>query len=210
MEKQSYKEREKHRRKEEILATAERLLLERGYANLNMDELAEVVGISKPTLYQHFKSKEELAAEVFIRGFRETETFLAEPLTGPAIERIIGLIRWSITKRQSAGNTIAGLRPDMLWTVLRGNPDVEACKAQVHSHLFGLVEQAKLEGDIVGDIPTPIVMHSIFSLQWSLNNPSIQAEVADNPAKLQSVIESLIHLFLHGVTPPTTGHSNRN
>jgi TetR/AcrR family transcriptional regulator, cholesterol catabolism regulator len=210
MGKQSYKEREKHRRKQEILATAERLLIERGYANLNMDELAEVVGISKPTLYQHFKSKEELAAEVFIRGFRETEQFLAEPLSGPAIERITDLIRWSITKRHSAGNTIAGLRPDMIWTVLRGNPDVDACKAQVYKHMVALIDRAKEEGDIVPEIPTSIVVHSVVSMQWALNNPALQAEIAEDPARLQLIIESMQHLFLHGVTPTSGAHSNQN
>src|SRR5688572_26251872 len=85
MGKQSYKEREKQRREEEILTSAERLLMERGYANLNMDELAEYVGLSKPTLYQHFKSKEELAARVFMRGFEETESFLAQPLDEPSM-----------------------------------------------------------------------------------------------------------------------------
>src|SRR5689334_482556 len=104
MEKQSYKERERNRREEEILATAERLLVERGYANLNMDELADVVGISKPTLYQHFKSKDELAAQVFLRGYYATEKFLAEPLDGPAIERLKSLTRWWLTKRFASGN----------------------------------------------------------------------------------------------------------
>ena len=53
MKKHSYKEIERQRREEDILHVAERLLLERGYGNLNMDELADAVGISKPTLYQH-------------------------------------------------------------------------------------------------------------------------------------------------------------
>src|SRR5258705_1780197 len=113
MTKQSYKERERQRREDEILNCAEQLFVERGYANVNMDDLAEVVGISKPTLYQHFKSKEELIAEVFIRGFRETADFLAEATTGKAIDRIAEFIRWSITKRHSTGY-LTGLRPDIV------------------------------------------------------------------------------------------------
>jgi AcrR family transcriptional regulator len=201
MGKQSYKEREKQRREEEILTSAERLLSERGYANLNMDELAEYVGLSKPTLYQHFKSKEELAARVFLRGFEETENFLAQPLNEPAIERITNLMRWSITKRYSAGNVMAGMRPDTLWNAMRGNPEIEARKQRVHAYVSALVETARLEGAIDANLPTLIVVQSMFCLQWALHNPALQDQLAGTPEALQSTIDSLIHVFLRGVTP---------
>jgi AcrR family transcriptional regulator len=201
MGRESYKEREKRRREDDILITAERLLAERGYANLTMDELAEVVGISKPTLYQHFKSKEELTAQVFIRGFVETEQFLAEPLTEPAIDRILAMIRWSITRRQSVGNVFTTLRPDLFWNVLRANPQVEECKAQVHTHLIKLIEIAKSEGDIAQEVPTPMVLHSVLSLQWALHSPMLQAQIAQNPDNLSGVIDHLLYMFRYGVTP---------
>jgi AcrR family transcriptional regulator len=201
MGKQSYKEREKKRREEEILTSAERLLLERGYANLSMDDLAEYVGLSKPTLYQHFKSKEELAARVFMRGFEETENFLAQPLDEPAIDRLTNLMRWSITKRYSAGNFMAGLRPDTLWNAIRGNIDIEARKQRVHTYVSVLVETAKSEGAINTDLPTLIVVQSMFCLQWALHNPALQEQLAGSPEALQSTIDSLIHVFLRGVTP---------
>ena len=82
MGKITYKEKEKQRREVEILQKAAQLLTERGFANLNMDDLAEVVGISKPTLYQHFKSKDDLVTQVVIENFRVMDEKFQQTLTG--------------------------------------------------------------------------------------------------------------------------------
>src|SRR5688500_15556461 len=108
MGREGYKEREKSRREDDILKMAEQLIGERGYANLTMDELAEMVGISKPTLYQHFKSKEDIAVRACIRGFDEVVQFLEQPLREPAIERLTGLLRWWVTKRAGVGGNLMG------------------------------------------------------------------------------------------------------
>ncbi|ORV86775.1 TetR family transcriptional regulator [Mycobacterium interjectum] len=45
-------------REQAILATAERLLEERGFAAISVDDLAKGAGLSRPTFYFYFKSKE--------------------------------------------------------------------------------------------------------------------------------------------------------
>jgi AcrR family transcriptional regulator len=45
-------------REQAILATAERLLEERALADISVDDLAKGAGISRPTFYFYFKSKE--------------------------------------------------------------------------------------------------------------------------------------------------------
>jgi TetR/AcrR family transcriptional regulator, ethionamide resistance regulator len=45
-------------REQAILATAERLLEERAFADISVDDLAKGAGISRPTFYFYFKSKE--------------------------------------------------------------------------------------------------------------------------------------------------------
>ncbi len=45
-------------REQAILATAERLLEERGLAGISVDDLAKGAGLSRPTFYFYFKSKE--------------------------------------------------------------------------------------------------------------------------------------------------------
>ena len=54
------------RRREEILAVAERLILDQGFAETTMQRVAEEAGASKETLYRHFKSKDDLLLEIVL------------------------------------------------------------------------------------------------------------------------------------------------
>src|SRR5215468_5145452 len=99
MKKHSYKEIERQRREEEILTIAERLLMERGYENLNMDELAEEVGISKPTLYQYFNSKDELIAQALIHMIGKMEDFFSETTENSPLEQLEQFLRKMLMNR---------------------------------------------------------------------------------------------------------------
>lgn len=58
------KERERNRRKEEIIVAAEKLFFTKGIENTTMDNVAEKAELSKGTLYLYFKSKEEIHWEI--------------------------------------------------------------------------------------------------------------------------------------------------
>lgn len=49
-------------RSEQLLELADRLFAERGFHGASMDELARRAGVSKPVIYDHFGSKEQLFA----------------------------------------------------------------------------------------------------------------------------------------------------
>jgi AcrR family transcriptional regulator len=63
-------------RREEILAASLRLFGERGLYGVSTRQIAQAVGISQPTLYAYFASKDQIAAELAIRAFAELETRL--------------------------------------------------------------------------------------------------------------------------------------
>jgi AcrR family transcriptional regulator len=54
------KEREVRERELRLIEVARRMLVAQGYAGLSMDRLAEATEYSKGTIYQHFKTKEDL------------------------------------------------------------------------------------------------------------------------------------------------------
>lgn len=58
----SRKQREIREREGLILDVARRLLVQRGYFGLNMDRIAAETEYSKGTIYQHFRSKEDVLA----------------------------------------------------------------------------------------------------------------------------------------------------
>src|ERR1700716_3978731 len=52
------------RRRRQLLDVALRVFAERGYHPTSMNDLAEAAGVTKPVLYQHFRSKRALYLEL--------------------------------------------------------------------------------------------------------------------------------------------------
>jgi AcrR family transcriptional regulator len=61
------KEREKERRRQQILVSAKRVFSDRGYTRTTMEDIANEAELSPGTLYLYFKNKEELFASLSLR-----------------------------------------------------------------------------------------------------------------------------------------------
>jgi len=65
------RKRDTSRKRESILNGAMQVFTEMGYDNASMDRIAEVAGVSKRTVYNHFANKENLFQEVIARFLKE-------------------------------------------------------------------------------------------------------------------------------------------
>ena len=70
------KEREKERRREEIITAAEKVFFSKGVDTATMEEVSEAAELSKATLYLYFSSKEELYFAIFLRGQKLMANFI--------------------------------------------------------------------------------------------------------------------------------------
>ena len=66
-----------------ILDCAMLRVAEGGFANLTMQALAEDVGVATGSLYRHFSSKGELAAQVFVMASQREVAALASAFSAP-------------------------------------------------------------------------------------------------------------------------------
>lgn len=84
------KEREKELRREEILAAAEKVFIEKGLAAATMDEIAERAELGKSTLYLYYKSKEDLYLAVTMRGGEHLFSMLQEVVSTnePSVKQV--------------------------------------------------------------------------------------------------------------------------
>jgi TetR/AcrR family transcriptional regulator, cholesterol catabolism regulator len=76
-------------RREELTRIAARLFAEKGYQGTSLADLAEALGVQKPSLYHHIASKEDLLWEVAWEGAEAFHAALdAVDASLPATERI--------------------------------------------------------------------------------------------------------------------------
>lgn len=64
-----------------MIEKIQELLLKYGIRSLSMDDIAQELGISKKTLYQHFKNKKDLVMQVVMHGVEEQSCKFKEIIT---------------------------------------------------------------------------------------------------------------------------------
>lgn len=77
----SRKERERKARKELIIDVTERIIEERGFENITMDEIAEKAEMGKGSLYLYFKNKTSIILAICDRGSRILNRSMSKVLT---------------------------------------------------------------------------------------------------------------------------------
>ena len=71
-----------------ILSAALKVFSNSGYSGTSMDAVAEAAGLSKPTLYQYFASKEQLFATMMLQKRDDMLSPLRDPGTGDMVVQL--------------------------------------------------------------------------------------------------------------------------
>lgn len=104
--------REKLRRTEEILLAAQRVMLAKGYTGSTMDDIAAEAGLTKPTVYQYFKTKEELFMH------------MVEPLIQTLALKLESIRIMLEEKGYNSGRDIVREVFDVYYSTFEENPDL--------------------------------------------------------------------------------------
>jgi AcrR family transcriptional regulator len=163
----SLKERQRQEREALILQVAEEVLMEKGYYETSIDEIAARVGIAKGTVYLHFPSKEDLTVAI---GMREIKQLIAEiediaSIEGSAeskLERILQRLYGTFVKRmQLLSGMFHSVAPNQL---KEQGKKLIALWEQAAERVQIIIEQGKAAGEFTADIPTPVMVSAFFSL----------------------------------------------
>jgi AcrR family transcriptional regulator len=182
--------------KQNIRLSAEKLFRQRGYAAIGMRELAKAVGIEAPSIYNHYKSKDELLGEIcfdiaaqFFQAFDEAvarEDKLPKKLKA-AIKAHIGVIAINIEASEVFFNE---------WMFLE-EPNLGKFKKQRHDYEMkfrDLLDRGIKEGDFK-EMNSKLIAFAIFSAL----NATHELYASNEKLSQQEIADSICELLLKGL-----------
>lgn len=164
-----------------ITASVNRLLSEKGFDAMTVDEVAAEVGIAKASLYKHFSSKEELACAAMVQAMQKAQGFLEnlnqeiDSANGSpagqsnatkgsmAMNKLMASTRWTL-QLKLAGEmpTLPSQNSSLRATLMASRPYMDGLMS-VSDMLGGWIVQAQQEGFINAALPPIAVLYTLFA-----------------------------------------------
>ena len=166
MSRLSFKEQVLRVREDAIVSSVNRLLADKGFDLMTVDEVAADVGIAKASLYKHFASKEALAAAAMVRLLERTLAFLdqqAARSAASAFERLSAMIRWALELQLAGEMPTVPSQNSSLRAELLANKIYLDLLMQVTERLGSWIQQAQTDGDIDPELPPEVVLLTVFA-----------------------------------------------
>ena len=160
----SFKEQMLLAREDAIIQAVNRLLADKGFEAMTVDQVAADAGIAKASLYKHFSSKEDLACAAMVWVMRRAQEFLtALPADASPVDHLREVVRWMM------GIKLAGEMPSLpsqnssLRATLMANQDYMDGLMEVSDTLGAWIESAQAQGAINPKLPAIAVLYTLYA-----------------------------------------------
>lgn len=167
MAKVSFREQVLRAREDAIVSSVNRLLAEKGFDLMTVDEVAADVGIAKASLYKHFTSKEELAAAAMIRILERALAFLDEQGTrapeAAAVEQLKAVARWTMQVQLAGEMPSLPAQNSSLRAALTTNKAYIDRLMEVSDRLGEWITAAQAAGDLNPALPPEVILYTLFA-----------------------------------------------
>lgn len=165
----SFREQVLRVREDAIVASVNRLLAEKGFDLMTVDEVAADVGIAKASLYKHFPSKEALAAAAMVRLLERTQALVDEQAArgergeATAFQRIEAVTRWALEVQLAGEMPTLPSQNSSLRAELMGNRRYLDLLMQVSDRLGEWIVQAQADGELDPALPPEVILYTVFA-----------------------------------------------
>jgi TetR/AcrR family transcriptional regulator of autoinduction and epiphytic fitness len=164
--KRSFRERMHIAREDAIVSAVNRLLAEKGFEAMTVDEVAAEVGIAKASLYKHFPSKEDLAAAAMVRVMDRARAFLdrlqADTAARP-IDQLKAVARWTMEVQLDGEMPSLPSENSSLRATLIGNKAYMDGLMDVSERLGGWITAAQADGSLSAALPPIAVLYTMYA-----------------------------------------------
>jgi AcrR family transcriptional regulator len=185
-------------KRDAVLRAAAKLFRENGYDGVSLNELAEVLKITKPTIYYYVKSKDDLISQIKWTAQDEVLAFTkaAEEREGMAYDKLREImLKYALFMTTDYGVCLALVPPRSMDPKIRD--EIYARVSQANQAIYRVLETGKKDGSLAFDDPV-IANHALFG---SLNWIGFWFE-ARGRLSAQQVVEQQVSLLLDGVRGP--------
>lgn len=195
----SLKQRQREDRERLILDYTEKTLLEKGYYDVSMDEIAIGVGIAKGTLYLHFPKKEDL---VYALVKPKMNSFLssveqARALPGSPKKKLEFLL-----KRELSGTFFQFLMKsstDMTAIFKSHETEINEILSRTFDGIHEILDEGKRVGLFDPDLPVEFMSSAFINLF----EPHLYQEmVIEREMPAEVYIRHTVNLFFKGIMNP--------
>jgi len=192
-----FKKQQFEAREEAILDAVNKLLSEKGFDLMTMDDVADEVGVAKGSLYKHFSSKEKLAAAAMSRLLTNTIEALDQfPEAWSAGRKLEEVLRWTLQQRLRGGVPHLPSTRGALQRALLMNLEYLALAFRVNKRLYALVTAAREAGDISAEISDEVV---VFTLYARSCDPTMDFLQRDGKLKDDEIVEAMVKTTFGGL-----------
>ena len=184
-------------RQQAILATAEQLLDERPFADISVDDLAKGAGISRPTFYFYFASKEAVLLTLWEGVIQDADAAL-ESL--PDVEAADGRDIWRPGIKVFL-DTFGNHRGVTVAASGSGNRDVREVFAKFMQKWIDFTAAAIEVERRRGAAPVTLPAHDIATALNLMNERALLAAFAAETPRIpqERVLDSLVHIWTSAV-----------
>jgi len=162
----SFREQVLRSREDAIVSSVNRLLAEKGFDLMTVDEVAADVGIAKASLYKHFASKEALAAAAMVRVLERGAALLDELAARPELTplaRLRAVARWALEQQLLGEMPTLPSQNSTLRAELLGSKAYVDLLMKSSDQLGEWIVQAQASGDIDPTLPPEVVLYTVFA-----------------------------------------------
>lgn len=160
----SFRARMHEAREDAIVSVVNRLLAEKGFEAMTLDEVAAEVGIAKASLYKHFPSKEDLAAAAMVRVMDRARAFLDTlDSTRPPVELLREVARWMMQVQLAGEMPSLPSENSSLRTTLMQNKAYMDGLVYASDRLGGWIEAGQRDGSLNPALPALAVLYTLYA-----------------------------------------------
>lgn len=162
--KRSFRQQMHIAREDAIVSAVNRLLAEKGFDAMTVDEVAAEVGIAKASLYKHFPSKEDLAAAAMVRVMERARAFLDSlDVKRPPQELLRAVARWTMAVQLAGEMPSLPSENSSLRAALTTNKAYVDGLMDVSDRLGAWITAAQADGSLNPALPPIAVLYTLYA-----------------------------------------------